>query len=43
MQIVFYGSRSRTVFNRKDNVVTDGMMTLRASNQVSRNVLSYHF
>ena len=30
-------------FNRKHNVVTDGVMTLRASNQVLRNVWSYDF
>ena len=30
-------------FNRKHNVVTDGIMTLRAINQVLCNVWSYDF
>ena len=29
--------------NRKHNVVTYGVMSLRASNQVLGNVCSYHF
>ena len=30
-------------FNRKQNVVIDGMMTLRVSYQVLCNMWSYHF
>ena len=32
-----------TLFQQKNYVVTDGIMTLRASNQVLCNVCSYDF
>ena len=37
----FYRLKSLHYLNRKHNVVTDGIMTLRASNQVLSNVWSY--
>ena len=37
----FYRLKSLHYFNRKHNVVTDGIMMLRASNQVLSNVWSY--
>ena len=39
----FYRLESWQKFNRKHNVVTDGIMTLPASNQVLCNVWSYDF
>ena len=39
----FYRITSPHYFNRKHDVVTDDIMTLRASNQVLCNVWSYDF
>ena len=42
-QMGFYGYKSWHYFIRKHNVVTDGIMTLRASNHALCNVWSYDF
>ena len=39
----FYCLESWQKFNRKRNIVADGIMTLRATNQVLCNVWSYDF
>ena len=39
----FYRLKRWHYFNKKHNVVTDGIMTLRASNQVLCNVWAYDF
>ena len=39
----FIASKSIHYFKRKHNVATDGVITLRASNQVLCNVWSYDF
>ena len=39
----FIALKDDIYFNRKHNVVTDSIMTLRASNQVLCNVWSYDF
>ena len=41
--MTFYRIKSWDYFNRKQSFVTDGIMILRASNQVLCNVWSYDF
>ena len=42
-ELHFMAVENESFFNRKHNVVKDGMMTLHASNQVLCNVWSYYF
>ena len=42
-KLYFMALKVEPFFNRKHNVVTDGVMSLRTGNQVLCNVWSYHF